>query len=396
VKERELRDALEAAAPDDPAARERSWRVVRAAYAGHVPRRRRRPWPAVAAAVALSVVAAAGAAAAGAPRSDVGRWVRDVIGVGRPDARPVLARLPGGGRMLVEAGDSAWVVAADGAKRRLGAYAGASWSPHGRFVVAWRDHELAALDPRGRVRWSIARAPEPVTVARWAPVDGFRIAYVAGASLRVVDGDGTGDRRYGAADGRVAPAWRPDAAHVLAYADRRGRIAVVAVDERRLLWRSARVAGVRALDWAPDGSGLLVAARRRVLLFGRNGTRVAAHVTPPGAQLESARWGPDAGSIALVRRRPASGRSELVLLRAAGRGFRARVLFSGPGRFRPIAWAPGGRALLLPYERADQWLFLYPRQPERLGAVAGIARQFRSGTAPAAFPRSVEWCCAGP
>ena len=149
VTGRELRDALRAAASEDPAARERSWRVVRAAYAGYAPRRRRRPWPALVAAVALSVVVAAGAAAAAAPRSDVGRWVREVLGAGEPGARPVLARLPGGGRLLVRAGDSAWVVAPDGSKRRLGAYDGASWSPHGRFVVAWRGHELAALDPRG-------------------------------------------------------------------------------------------------------------------------------------------------------------------------------------------------------------------------------------------------------
>ena len=392
---RELRDALRAAATEDPAARERSWRVVRAAYAGYAPRRRRRPWPALVAAAALSVVVAAGAAAAAAPRSDVGRWVRDVLGAGEPGARPVLARLPGGGRLLVRAGDSAWVVAPDGSKRRLGAYDGASWSPHGRFVVAWRGHELAALDPRGRVRWSLGRSREPVTAARWAPVDGFRIAYLAGSALRVVNGDGTGDRRHGSADGRVAPAWRPDADHVLAFADKQGRIAVDAVDEGRRLWRSAPVAGVRELAWAPDGRRLLVAARRRLLVLDRDGARVAAHSLPPGAELEHARWGPRPGTIALVRRRPASGRSEVAILRAAGGGFRERVLFSGPGRFGPIAWSPDGRALLLSYERADQWLFLYPREAGRLGAVAGIARQFRSGTAPPAFPRSVEWCCAG-
>ena len=131
-------------------------------------------------------------------------------------------------------------------------------------------------------------------------------------------------------------------------------------------------------------------------MLDRDGARVAAHPLPAGAQLEHARWGPRPGTIALVRRRPASGRSEVVILRAAGGGFRERVLFSGPGRFGPIAWSPDGRALLLSYERADQWLFLYPREAGRLGAVAGIARQFRSGTAPPAFPRSAEWCCAGP
>ena len=110
----------------------------------------------------------------------------------------MLGRVPGGGRLLVQAGPSAWVVASDGAKRRLGAYSGTSWSPHGLFVVGWHGRELTALDPGGAVRWSLT-ARERIAAARWAPVDGFRIAYVAGSALRIVNGDGTGDHRYGPA-----------------------------------------------------------------------------------------------------------------------------------------------------------------------------------------------------
>ena len=49
---------------------------------------------------------------------------------------------------------------ADGAKRRLGDYAGAAWSPNGLFVVAWQGRELTALTPGGEVRWSLP-GPEP-------------------------------------------------------------------------------------------------------------------------------------------------------------------------------------------------------------------------------------------
>ncbi|MEA2151220.1 MAG: hypothetical protein QOD69_3050, partial [Solirubrobacteraceae bacterium] len=109
----ELRRALARAAPDDPAARERSWRVVRAAYAASAVRgrRRRRPWAAIVALVLASAVGAAGVAAASAPRRDVGRFVRGVLGVGAPGARAALVRVPGGGRLLVSAGSSTWIVA---------------------------------------------------------------------------------------------------------------------------------------------------------------------------------------------------------------------------------------------------------------------------------------------
>jgi hypothetical protein len=395
VNERELRDALRDAADGGEDARERSWRVVQAAYAGYEPPRRprRRTARALAAAVAVTGVAAAGVAAA-ATDSDVGRWVRGVLGAGEPGARPVLARVPGGGRLLVTAGDSAWVVAGDGAKRRLGRYAGASWSPRGRFVVAWRGHQLAALDPRGRTRWSLARS-DRITLARWGPADGFRIAYLTDSALRIVNGDGTGDRRHGPARGDVAPAWRPDAAHVLAYVDRRGRVDVVAVDARRRLWRSAPLAGAVELAWSPDGRRLAVVARRRVLLFDRGGARLAVRAAPTGSILAGAGWSPRSGTLAVVRHRPASGRSDLLLLRPRG-GLRERTLFRGPGRFGAPAWSPDGRSLLLPWREADQWLFLRPAGDGRPRAVAAIAGQFRSGTARPGFPRAVEWCCAAP
>ena len=149
--------------------------------------------------------------------------MRSLLGAGKRDARPALVGVPGGGRLLVTGGDGVWVVSADGSKRRLGAYDGASWSPRGLFVIAWRGRELTALDPGGRVRWSLPRS-RPIASARWGPVDGFRVAYVAGDELRIVNGDGSADHRYGAVRRHVAPAWRPDDTHVLAYVDGRDRV----------------------------------------------------------------------------------------------------------------------------------------------------------------------------
>ncbi len=390
----DLRRELERAAPDDPAARERSWRVVRAAYAaGAAPVRRRRPWAALVAIVLAAAVGAAGVAAASAPRSDVGRFVRDVLGVGEPDARPALVRVPGGGRLLVAAGSSTWVVAGDGVRRRLGTYDGASWSPHGLFAVVWRGGELTAVDPRGRVRWALPARAQPVTDARWAPGDGFLVAYLAGRSLRVVGGDGAGDRRFASARSDVAPAWRPRAEHVLAYVDRRDRLTVAAADSGARLWReSAAVARGAQLLWSASGDRLLVLEPRRVKLYDARGRFVAARNVPAGFEAEHAVWAPRGGRLALVRTSRATRRSEVAVL-DAGRGLRERLLPAGPGRFGAPAWSPDGRWLLLPWPEADQWLFLRPEGARRVSAVANIARQFGPGAGRAAFPRTVTWCC---
>jgi hypothetical protein len=387
---REVRDALRRAAPEDDGARERSWRVVQASFAAREqppPRRRRWAWLFVVA--ALTPVAAAGVAAASAPHSDVGRWVRGVLGVGRRDARPVLGHVPGGGRLLVQAGASAWVVASDGAKRRLGAYAGTSWSPHGLFVVGWRGRELTALEPGGAVRWSLSPR-ERVASASWGPVDGYRIAYVAGSQLRIVWGDGSHDRPFGVARAAVTPAWRPDDRHVLAYADASSRVRVVAVESGRRLWRSGRLDGVRALAWSPDGRRLLVVTARRLVLFDGAGRRLLSRPIASGSAVTAAVWSPRGREIAVVRQ--GAGSSALMLADAA-RGLSERLLFGGPGRFGAPAWSPGAGRLLLPWPTADQWLFLRPHDGPSVTAVAHVAAQFGPGRLRPAFPRGVQWCC---
>jgi len=398
-----LRRDLERAAREreDPAARERSLRVVRAAYDELAPRPRRWPWRAFLATALLAAVGAAGVAAASAPRSDVGRFVRGVLGVGEPRATPALVRVPGGGRLLVSAGDDAWIVATDGAKRRLGAYTGASWSPRGMFAVVWRGRELTAVDPRGRVRWSLP-GERAVADARWAPGDGHLIAYRSGGALRIVGGDGAGDHRLASSHRAVAPAWRPDATHTLAYTDERGRVTVVDVDAagdtgvRR--WRGQPLSGVRELLWSPRNDRLLAVGARRLTLYGAGGTLLASRPLPAGARAEHAAWTPRGSRIALVRSNARTTRSEIVLVDAAD-DLRARPLFGRLGRFGAPAWSPDGRWLLLPWPAADQWLFLRPEARARAAgearptAVANIARQFAPGADRVAFPRSVQWCC---
>src|SRR3954468_17114383 len=111
-------------APDEHSAEERGWRVVSAAYAARVPRRRSHR---VRTAIGVVAVAAVAAVAVTPPGRAVVHTVREAIGCA--NAARVLSSLPAGGRVLA----GPWVVAADGSTRHLGGYDGASWSPFGGF-----------------------------------------------------------------------------------------------------------------------------------------------------------------------------------------------------------------------------------------------------------------------
>jgi hypothetical protein len=161
VNESRLRQALLATAPpDEIGAQRRGWRVVRAAFTEREPT----PWPIrhrrplLAAAIAFAVLAAA----LSSPGRAVIREVRDAVGsetvvVGVPQAKPALFSLPAEGRVLVAAPTGVWVVAADGARRKLGNFDAGTWSPQGLFVGVSKRHQLAAVTPKGVVRWTLSR-----------------------------------------------------------------------------------------------------------------------------------------------------------------------------------------------------------------------------------------------
>ena len=103
--------------PGEHEARERSWAVVRAAFAEREPTPRRRSWkPLVAVAVALVVVAGL----LSPPGRAVLDEIREVVGV--EESAPALFSLPAPGRLLVTADSGAWVVERgrlEAASRRL-------------------------------------------------------------------------------------------------------------------------------------------------------------------------------------------------------------------------------------------------------------------------------------
>ena len=385
-------------APGEDDARERSWHVVRSAFEEsspeRPPRRPRLTLRPVAAAAAAMAAAALVVTPAGPALAD---WIQDVVG-SDDAAGPAPLRLPAEGRLLVNTGSGPWIVNPDGSKRLLGDYVDASWSPQGLFVTAARGRELFALEPGGRVRWQIPAARQ-VLSPRWAP-SGFRIAYLSGPELRVVAGDGTGDRRLARLAAPTPPAWRPGgAAHVLAHANRRGRVIVTAVDTNRTLWRSAPGQPVLELAWSADGGRLVAVRDRSVDVFGRGGAALRTIPVRPlapaprpgsGSVVAFARQG---HAFALVRRRRAALR-EVVLLAAERRAAPPRRVFAGPGAVGGTAWSPDGRWLLIQWDGSDQWLFVSARSSRRVRAADRIAQRFDPGAnGGPQLPGRTEWCC---
>jgi hypothetical protein len=383
VRAGELGELLRTArVPGEFEARRRSWPVVRAAFAERepVPRPSRYGRPLLAAAAAAAVLAAA----VSAPGRAVLETARDAVLPERVvRAGPALFSLPAAGRILVESDAGAWVVSRDGSKRLLAGWREASWSPFGRFVVAARANELAALEPNGDVRWKLSR-PD-VRFPRWAGSrTDTRIAYLTGSRLHVVAGDGTGDVDAGGlpAAARVAPAWRPGSGHVVAYADTRGRVYLYDADAGSVAWRSALLPGPRLLDWSSDGRRLAVVTRDKLaVLDARNGRAVTVRFL---RGIADASFAPGSHRIALARPR------EVLLLDGDRPRARPMSVFAGAGRFTDVAWSPDGRWLLVAWKDADQWVFVRSARARRIDAVSGIAGQFDSSR----FPRVSGWCCA--
>jgi hypothetical protein len=212
-------------APGEREAEERSWAVVRSAYAEREPVAwPRRHWQPL---VALAVIAAIVAAALSPPGRSVVRSLREAVGV--KEAEPALFSLPAPGQLLVTSRQGTWVVRADGSRRLLGHYGGAAFSPHGLYVAATRANQLVVVDPKGAVRWTLPR-PAPRFPAWTGTRRDTRIAYLSGGRLRIVAGDGTGDYAVGPA-APVAPVWRPG--RVVVYSNGRRAVAYDAVAHRR-------------------------------------------------------------------------------------------------------------------------------------------------------------------
>lgn len=381
------RALLDAPAPDEVAARERTWGIVRAAFESREPV----SWPVRHARplLAFALVGALLAAAFTPPGEAVVNEVRDAIGrehtAGVAQADPELFSLPAEGRALVESGRGLWVVRQDGSRRLVGRYRDAAWSPHGLFIAAVRGNRLVAFDDRGAVRWSVPRRGLVGSPSWTGTRTDTRIAYLAGPvpkrELRVIAGDGTDDRVVARRVAPVAPAWRPGPEREIAYARRSGRLLVVDADSGAVRWH-AHAGPTAELDWSADGRRLLVAEGRRLRVFGADGTLANVFPAPGGFFVLDGTFAPD-GRVAYIAVHP--GRNESRIFVGGTRLFGA-----GPGWFTSLSWSPDGRRLAFAWPEADQLVFLAVPRGSKIKAVANASRHFGR------TPRITGWCCAPP
>jgi hypothetical protein len=376
---RELEQRLRALeAPGEATAQERTWRVLQRVYTERTRVRARKraarftAAPLLAALAGVLVLTPAGAA--------VHRWIERTLGV--KHARNALFSLPAQGQLLVAGADGTWTVASDGSKRRLGSWREATWSPRALYIAVARADQLTAVDPRGTPRWSISR-PD-VSSPRWYAPDGYRVAYLSAGTLRVINGDGTGDRLLAAGVARVAPAWQPNHAYRVAYVEAGGSIVLRDADTGAVAWRRVLGPGLRLLAWSANGKRLLAVARHGAIVLGSDG-RPVAQIRDRSAR--SAAISPDGSAVALV---DATG---LEIERVAGSAARTVRSFSGTA-LGGVTWSPDSRWVLVTWPAADQWVFVRAVGRPRIIAVSRIAEQF--GGRHGAQPTLEGWCCTVP
>jgi hypothetical protein len=356
-----------------------------AAFAAHRPAPKRRNYwrPAV----ALAAVAAVVGVLASPPGRSVIHAIREAVGVKK--AQKELFSLPAPGRLLVNTPGGPWVVQSTGSRRHLGSYREASWSPYGRFVVAARPNELVTMDPGGNVHWVLAR--RDVRFPHWGGSrTDTRIAYLSGNQLRIVAGDGTGDRAIGPA-AALAPVWQPwHGRFTLAYVEPGGTVRLIDA-AGHTLW-TAEGGHVEDLRWSPDGRFLLIRSPGVLIAWTAGGVQLSGFSTrslAPGSPFLADAVAPNGRALAYTIYDPRTGRSTLDIdsLAASGRASGSRQVFSGAGHLTGLAWSPNGKWLLVEWPEADQWLFIGANGVHRLDAVSEIASQLGGGK----FPSVSGW-----
>ncbi|MBK5233902.1 MAG: hypothetical protein JJE13_13095 [Thermoleophilia bacterium] len=374
-------------------AEDRAWLAVKASYESREREGLRSGSRSTSRRLGPQIVAALIALVAGVfVISPAGASVRDWVGDALTDTAPrpssALTSLPSGGQLLVESPKGSWAVDGNGSQRLLGDYVDPTWSPHGRFIAAVDDHQLVALEPGGDVRWAIT-LPDRPTLPSWNSPDGFRIAYLEGSDLRVVAGDGTGDRPLAEDVSSVQPAWRAGPAHTLAFASSPDRVTAIRADTGATEFSRAIRGRITGLKWT-DAGDLVVWSPRGAQLLDAKGRSIWSLDPPEGSSIVDVAAAPGSESDFAVLE---SGRRSTLVL--AGPKAKRKVLFKAPGRLAQPTWSPGGKWLMVAWPNADQWIFLNRDQPSRIKAFTGIAEQFSPGaTSAAAFPRVAGWCCS--
>ena len=278
--------------------------------------------------------------------------------------------------MLVASDAGVWIVQQDGSKRLLGPYREASWSPFGRYVIAARENELAALEPDGDVRWTLGRPG--VRFPRWTGTESdTRIAYVDRTGIRAVAGDGTGDRLL-VPRARGPIAWRPGAGFVLAYTAAKRVRAIDATTGAVVLQASRPVGRVTNVEWSSNGARVLVLSPHHLRVYDGRGRIVDEESPAENWPDVDAAFRPGTTEVAVARVHGSQSSTYIL---------GGRRLSNVTGVVRELEWSPDGHWLIITWQTADQWI-VARADGRHFRAVANVSEQFRSRS----FPRVDGWC----
>jgi hypothetical protein len=235
------------------------------------------------------------------------------------------------------------------------------------------------------MRWPRALGTgDHVSQAAWSRGDGWRVAYVAGRTLRVANGDGTGDHPLPTAGRPVALAWRPLAGHArhelaVATAARVLTLGEEGIAQSRTLWTRRLPAAPLQLDWSADGRRLAALLPDGAVLVldphGRRLARLPIHATRIA-------YSPRGRQLALITRSSASGQWSLVIASGSGQ----RPLYSSVGRLGGLAWSPDGRYVVVASPHSDAWIFL-PLHGTHVTFAQPASRLLGGGS----FPQIAGW-----
>ena len=339
-------------------------------------------------------------------------WIGDRFADRADPAAPAFAGLPAGGSVLTISRTGAYAIDPDG---RL-----AVARRHGRRLVAARSPRggCSRPPPDGRRSDRNREVDAGATAPGAPPVLEHRarhaVAYLEGATLRVVAGTGdpSTDRglRRGAA--AVTPAWRPRSDRVLSHATAGGVIETLDVVTGRTLASAER--SVRRVRRGVPPAG---PARRARLVAKRSPARRALVTFGHGSGCERSRSANDRAARGRARaraspvgqagrgggRRLGRGRGRRGCRRRGRRGAAVRACStshcaaragrdsSSRATWPGSAWSRDGRRLLLAWRDADQWLLLGPGGRVRR-ALHGVSGELGAA---GGFPRVAGWCCRG-
>ncbi len=400
MDEPELRETLrDADIPGAAGARARARRTVLAAHAARPPHTRRRLTPQVLAAAALVIVVASLGATVGP--SATAHWVSTTLNlndrVPTQRAPASLVDLPGGGRLLVNTGDSAWIIGQGPARRIAGITDQVGWSAFGNYLVRVHGKQVQALDTNGRVVWT-HRYASTVSFPAWSP-DGNRLAFRVGRAIQITAGDGTGSRMLtprGAQSALrslpIASSWRPGPRHELAVVDSSRRITLIDADNGELLWRLRAPRDTLSLSWSADGRRLLAVGVHSRRLYGPSGQLLSTRDAAAGTRFTAGQLSPSGRQVALMRTRARAGsgaRLDVVLVPAGRPAKSLRLLFAGHD-LGDLRFSPTGRWLLVGWHRVDSWLFFATAAGDRrTRLVSAVSRRVGNGE-----PIVQGWCCS--